>query len=131
MDSRKIALHETLIILIGQIIGVAIMFAMFALLGKFDSRVLLGGLVGGVLAVLHFFSLAIVATLAADKAEAQDVAGGQKLVKAAYPIRLLALAGLLFVCAKSGYFHVVALVVPLAFTRPTITVAEFFRKKGA
>lgn len=129
MDSRRIALHETLIIAIGEAVGVAAMFGIFALLGKFELRVLLGGLAGGVLATLHFFSLAVVATLAADKAEKQDVAGGQKMIKAAYPIRLLALAALLFVLAISGYFHVVALVVPLAFVRPTITLSEFFRKK--
>ena len=29
-----------------------------------------------------------------------------------------------------GLFDVVALVLPLVFVRPTITVAEFFRKKG-
>jgi hypothetical protein len=43
---------------------------------------------------------------------------------------MLAIAGILFACAKSGLFDVVALVLPLVFVRPTITVAEFFRKKG-
>lgn len=131
MESRKIALHETLVIAIGVAIGVGLELGVFALLGMLDLRVLLGSLSGGILSILHFFSLAVVATLAADKAEKQDVAGGQKLIKAAYPIRLLALAGILFVLAKSGYFHVVALVVPLVFVRPTITIAEFFRKKEA
>ncbi len=129
MNSRKIALHETFIIAVGQVIGVVAMFGVFALLGRFDLSVLWGGLAGGTMATLNFFALAVVATLAADKAEKQDVEGGKKLLKASYPIRLVVLALLLFLFAKSGWFNVIALVVPLVFVRPTITLAEFFRKK--
>lgn len=130
MNSRKIALQETLTIAIGVGVGVALMIGVFALLGKFDTSVLLGGLAGGTLAVLHFFSLAVVTTLAADRAEGGDVQSGVKLVQGSYPIRMLVLAAALFLCAKSGWFNVVALALPLAFVRPTITFAEFFRKKG-
>ena len=78
----------------------------------------------------NFFFMAVAATLAADKAEAQDVEGGKKLMKSAYPIRLLVLAVLLILLAKSGYFDVLALALPLLFVRPILTLAEFFRKKG-
>lgn len=130
MDSRKIALKETQTIAIGETVGVALMIGVFALLGKYDTSVLLGGIVGGVLAVANFFAMAMVTTLAADRAEQQDVEGGTKLIQGSYPIRLLVLAAALFICAYSGYFNVVALVIPLLFVRPTITIAEFFRKKG-
>lgn len=129
-ESRKIVLKETGIIAIGEAVCVALMCAVYALLGKFSIAVLLGGLVGLVLATGNFFFLAVVATLAADRAENQDVAGGQKLMKSSYPIRLLVLAGLLILCAKSGVFDVIALVLPLLFVRPVLTIAEFFRKKG-
>ena len=129
-ESRKIVLKETGIIAIGEAVCVALMCAVYALLGKFSISVLLGGLVGLVLATGNFFFLAVVATLAADRAENQDVAGGQKLMKSSYPIRLLVLAGLLILCAKSGVFDVIALVLPLLFVRPVLTIAEFFRKKG-
>lgn len=130
MESRKIALHETGIVAIGVAICVGLMFGIYALIGRFSMAVLLGGLVGGLVSVLNFFFMAIVATLAADRAENQDVIGGQKLISSSYPLRMLALAGILFVCAKSGLFDLIALVLPLVFVRPTITVAEFFRKKG-
>ena len=130
MNSRKIALHETGIIAIGVLIGTAAMIGVFALLNHFSLNVLLGGLFGAILSILNFFSMAIVSTLAADRAESQDVEGGKKLLKSSYPIRLLVLAALLIVFAKSGYFNVIALVLPLAFVRPTITISEFFRKKG-
>ena len=48
MDFRKMVLKETGIVAIGEVIGVAAMYGIFALLGKFDSAVLIGGLVGGV-----------------------------------------------------------------------------------
>lgn len=128
MDSRKIALHETAIVAAGEAVGVAVMIGIYALLGKLDTGVVLGGLVGGLVAVLNFFGMAVVATLAADRAEQQDVEGGQKLLKGSYPLRLICMFLVLIVCAKSGWFDVLALVLPLAFVRPTITLAEFFRK---
>lgn len=129
-ESRKLVLKETALIAIGEAICVALMCGVYALIGKFSLAVLLGGLVGLVLATGNFFFMAVAATLAADKAEAQDVAGGQKLMKSSYPVRLLVLAVLLILCAKSGYFDVLALVLPLLFVRPILTVSEFFRKKG-
>ena len=130
-ESRKIVLKETAIIAIGEVLCVAVMCGIYALLGKFNLSVLLGGLVGMVFAIGNFFFMAVAATLAADKAEAQDVEGGKKLMKSSYPIRLLVLAGGMILCAKSGVFDVLALVLPLVFVRPVITLAEFFRKKGA
>lgn len=129
-ESRKIVWKETAIVAVGEVICTALMVGIFALLGHFDMSVLLGGLVGAVVAVTNFLILAIVATLAADKAEQQDVEGGQKLIKASYPVRLLVLAVILIACAKSGVFNVIALVLPLVFVRPVLTLAEFFRKKG-
>ena len=129
-ESRKIVLKETALIAIGELVCVALMCGVYALIGKFSLSVVLGGLVGLVLATGNFFFMAVAATLAADKAEAQDVEGGKKLMKSSYPVRLLVLAVLLILCAKSGFFDVVALVLPLVFVRPVLTVAEFFRKKG-
>ena len=129
-DSRKLVLKETGLIAIGELIGVALMFGVYALIGKFDISVVLGGLVGLLVATGNFFALAVVATLASDKAEAGDPIAGQKLMKSSYPIRLLVMAGVLILCAKSGFFDVIALVVPLLFVRPILTIAEFFKKKG-
>lgn len=130
-ESRKYVLKETLAVLLGEAVCVALMFAVYALIGKFGLSVVLGGLVGVVLATGNFFFMALIATLAADRAEQQDVEGGQKLIKSSWPIRLAVMAVVLFVCAKSGYFDVVALVLPLVFVRPVLTVREFFKKKGA
>ena len=130
-DSRKLVLKETAVIAIGEAVCVALMCGVYGLIGKFDLSVVLGGLVGFLVATGNFFALAVAATLASDKAEAGDPLAGQKLMKSSYPIRLLAMALVLILCAKSGYFDVIALVVPLLFVRPILTIAEFFKKKGA
>lgn len=130
MNSQKIVFKETGIVLLGQVICVPVMYSIFALLGYFDSTVLLGGIVGAVLATANFFFMAISTSLAADKAEKQDVKGGQALIQLSYLLRQILLFVLLIVCAKSGRMHLIALVLPLVFVRLIITIAEFIRKKG-
>ncbi len=130
MNSRKVVFQETAIIAIGQVICVGAMFLVFALLSKFDRSVVLGGVVGGLLAILNFFFMAVCMDLAADKAEKQDVKGGQALVRISYFVRIIVLFIVMFACLKSGYFNIFALLLPLLFVRPTLTIAEFFRKSG-
>lgn len=130
MDSRKIVFRETGIVLLGEVLGVGAMLGVFALLGAFDGKVLWGGAVGGLLAVGNFFVMAVCVSLAADRAQQQNVKGGQALMHTSYLIRMVVLFVLLIACAKSGLFNVIALAVPIIFPRMTITFAEFFRKKG-
>lgn len=130
MDFRRIVYKETAIAAIGEAICVFLMLAIFAMLGNFDKTVLLGGIIGGVLAVANFFFMAIGTSLAADKAEKQDIKGGHAVIKSSYALRMLLLAALLFVCAKSGLCNAVSLVTPLLFVRPVLFLAEFFRRKG-
>ena len=131
MESRKFVLQQTLIIAIGQAVGVGVMLGIFALLGRFDYTVALGGLIGAVIALLNFFFMAVSLTLAADRATQQDVKGGKGLVKSSYAIRTIVMFVVLSLCAKSGHCHVVSLVVPLLLVQPTLLIAEFFRKKEA
>ena len=128
MDSRKFVLKETGMVAVGQAVCVAVMIGIFALMGHYDRTVLLGGIFGGLLATLNFFFMAVGASLAADKAEKQDVKGGQALVQSSYTLRMVLLFVILFALVKSGLCNVIAVVLPLAFTRPIMTLGEFFRK---
>ena len=128
MDSRKFVLKETLIILLGEVICSGAMVGIFALMGMIDVSVVIGAIVGSIMSTLNFFFMAVGATLAADKAEKQDVKGGKALIQSSYTLRLVVLALVLFAFAKSGLCNVFALVIPLVFVRPIITIAEFFRK---
>ena len=130
MDSRKFVLTETAIIFAGELICSAAMVGIFALLGKYDSTVLIGAVVGALAATLNFFFMALIASMAADKAQKQDVKGGQALVQSSYFLRTILLFVVLFAFAKSGLCNVIAMVVPLVFVRPVLTIVEFFRKSG-
>jgi hypothetical protein len=129
MDIRKYVLLQTGVVALGEAIGVAAMIGIFALLGNFDNRVLLGGIVGGIVAILNFFVMVIGVNIAADKAEKQNVAGGQATIKGSYALRMIGMVVVLFAFAKSGLCNVIALVVPLIFVRFTLTLQEFFRRK--
>ena len=130
MESKNTTFRDTLMVAAGQFLCTLIMAAVFALLGKFDLSVLWGGLAGACVATANFFLMSHFANLAADKAEAQDIVGGQKLIQLSYMGRMAGMFLVLALCAKSGRFHVLTLVLPLAFTRPILTLAELFKKKG-
>ncbi len=130
MNIRKFILKETGIIAIGQLICVGAMMGIFALLGHFDLTVIIGGIVGIVLSLGNFFFMAISADLAAEKAKNQDVKGGQAAIKFSFLLRLAVIFVVMLAFAKSGLANAIAMVLPLVFVRPILTVAEFFRKTG-
>ena len=128
MESRKIVFKETLIVAVGLLLCSGIMLALYALLGNLTQPVWVGAIGGSALALANFFFMAVGASLAADKAEAQDVAGGQKLLHLSQLLRYVLLAVILFVCIKSDFCDALAPEQPLVFVRPVLTVGVFFRK---
>lgn len=131
MEAKKYVFRQTGIVALGQVVCIAVMLGIFALLGSFDYTVVLGAVAGALVATLNFLFMAIGISLAADKAQEQNVKGGKSLVTGSYMIRIVVMFLVLFACGKSGHFNVIALVAPLVFVRPTLTVAEFFKKKGS
>ena len=129
MDSRQIVLKETGMIAIGELVCVAVMLGVFALLNRLDSSVWLGAAAGTVLAVGNFFFMAVTTGMAVDRAKEDDAKTGKRLVQTSQTVRLLVLAVLLFALGKSGLCNVLSLLLPLAFVRPAMMVMEFFRKK--
>ncbi len=121
---------ETGIVALGQTICVAVMVGVFALLGKYDISVLLGGIVGGILGIAYFLSMVICANIATKKALAQDVKGGQALMQTSYMLRMVGLFGALVLCALTKRFHLLALVLPIVFVRPIVGVADLLKRKG-
>ena len=130
MDNRKYVLSQALIILIGELALSALMVGIFAILGYWDFSVVLGAVAGAVIATLNHLVLVLGVMAAASKAEKQDVKGGQMLVQMSYMGRLIGLFLVLVLCAKSGIFNLIALVIPLVFTRPILTITDHFNKKG-
>ena len=129
MQSRKIVFRETGIIGIGELLFSGLMVGVFAVLGKLSAAVIWSALAGSLLMTANYFFMAVTASLAADRAEKGDVEQGKKLMMTSSLIRLLLLGGMLVVGIRLGA-NVLALVLPLAFVRPILLLAEFFRKKG-
>lgn len=130
MNSRILIFRETLPVAIGQCICAAAMLGAFLLAGRFDSTVLWGGIAGSLISLGNFLLMSFFAGLAADKAAHKDVAEGQKLLRLSYMGRMAGLLAALVICAKSGHFHVLALALPLLFTRPILTIVVLFSRKG-
>ena len=130
MDSRKFLFTQTGLVFAGEVLCSAAMVGVFALLGKYDSTVLIGAAVGAIAATANFFFMALVASMAAEKAMHQNVKGGEAMIKGSYIARMAVLFVVLYAFVKSGLCNVITLVVPLIFVRPILTIAEFFRKPG-
>lgn len=130
MDPRKFIIKETALLALGEAVCVAAIVGIFAMLGQFDYKVILGGFIGLLIAVGNFFFMAISSDAAADRAMDQDVKGGKAAIKASYTLRLIIMGVLLFVFAKSGHCNLIAMVCPLFLVFPILTVIEFFRKAG-
>lgn len=130
MDNRKYILSQGLIVLIGELVLSALMVGVFAILGYFDLSVVLGAAAGSTIATVNHLVLVLGVLAASSKAEQQDVKGGQMLVQMSYMGRLIGLFLILVLCAKSGVFNLIALALPLVFTRPVLTIAEHLTKKG-
>ena len=121
---------ETGIVAAGQAICIGIMLGVFALLGKFDMAVLLGGAVGGVISIAYFLSLVICVNIATKKALHEDVKGGQVLMQTAHILRMVGLFAVLALCAQSDAFNLIALALPVVFVRPIMGIAAYIRGKG-
>lgn len=130
MDNRKYVFSQVLTVLIGELLMSALMVGVFAILGYFDQSVIYGAAAGAVIATLNHLVLVLGVMAASEKAEKQDVKGGQMLVQMSYFGRTIGLFLILVLCAKSGIFNLFALVIPLVFTRPILTITEKYNKKG-
>ena len=117
MSIRNPVYRETAAIAVGEVLCVGLMLGVYALAGQLDRAAVLG-------------FMAVGASLAADRAEQQNVKGGTALVRMSFLLRYLVLFLILFAAAKSERFQVLALVLPLVFVRPILMLGEFFRKSG-
>lgn len=121
---------EAGIMALGQAICVTLMVGIFALLDKYDTSVLLGGIAGGILGIAYFMSMVVCANIATKKALKQDVKGGQAFMQMSYTLRMVGLFAALVLCAMTKRFNLLALVLPIVFVRPIVAVAELIERRG-
>lgn len=130
MNTRRFVLRETGMLALGELLCAGVTVGVFALVGYYSTQVLLGAIIGVILAVGNFFLMAVAAEAAADRAMNEDVKGGKALVKASQGMRLLVLFVLILLLAKTGVCNPIAMAVPVLAASPVLMVVEFFRKAG-
>ena len=115
------------------LVCIAVMLAVYALLGRLDRMVLLGGLFGWLLAIGNFLSLSITVSNALDRAaNGGSPQKAQLEIKTSSVVRPLVLAVMYIVHFRAKVGDPVAALLPLLFAQVAIKVLEFFRndKKG-
>ena len=134
MNDKQQTRRELLIFALGELICLGLIYGAYALLGKLDSKVLLGGAVGMVTAVLNYFLMAVtVYAAAADRAierlNLPRPVRAKRMVSLSMLGRFALMVAILVIGAKSGQCDVIAMVIPLLLFRVLIFVGEFFRRK--
>lgn len=122
------ALRSMLPILLTVPLMSGIMIGVYALLGKLTAQVLLGALLGTVVALLNFTVMTFSVIKAEDAASPEK---GALQVRGNYTLRMIVLAVVLILALKTKRFDPVATVLPLCFNRIAIFISELFRKKEA
>lgn len=122
----KALFRDLLPMLLGVPVLTLVMFAVYALIGKWRWQVLTGGLLGCAV-VLGYFLMLTFSLLRAEQAE--TVTKGRFTAQGGVILRMLVLLGVLVFALKSGWFEPLATLLPLIFLRPAIFLSELFRKK--
>ena len=115
-----------------ELVCVALMLVVYALLGRFGTKVLIGGLLGGGLAIVNFLLLSISVARAADRAEQTGEAAKATLsIRSSAVFRLLGIAVILIFVLRAELADPLAALLPLIFLQLCINLVGFFRKDGA
>lgn len=108
---------------------VAVMLAVYGVLGFFSVKVLLGAIVGYLLAMGNFVSLSITVSNALDRAARdQEPQRAQLSIQSSSVIRLLVLAAIYILLFRAKVCDPLATLLPLLLAQAALKLVEFFRK---
>ncbi len=112
---------ETGHIALGTAVGVAIMLAVFALLGRFNAGVLASGILGGGIAVGNFFLLGLTVQKISNDGNEER---GRKWMQFSYNMRMLIMVVWLIIAFAVPFLNWVAALLPMLLPRLTIAVMQ-------
>ena len=96
-ENKNPIIVETLRILLGMVICLVLMLGVYFLIGKYQTKVLIGGILGTLIAVGNFFFMAIgLSNIVQDSTEARI----RVKTQASFMIRTLVMLALLVVAIK-------------------------------
>lgn len=137
MKPQKAVLHETARIALGVFALVAVMFIVYAAIGRFNIMVLCGGLYTGILAVANFFIMGLTVQSITDKVGEQTrsdqeiealTAQMKARMQTSYTLRTIAMFALVIVGIAVLKFDGLATILPLAFPRLVIFLLQLTGK---
>jgi len=103
--------------------------AIYAVVGRFTTAVLLGGLLGTVIAVGNFLALSITVSNALDRAAAGDNSVKACMsIQSSSVVRTAILAVIYVLLFHAKVCDPLAALLPLLFAQAAIKLIEFFRK---
>ena len=137
---------DTVWLALGEAIVALIISAVFLLINKFDYTVVTGAILGGAVTVVNFLILSVgvnraINRFVAERGEkAMDEEEAEKYAKEhgiavqnammkSYMFRMLLMIGSLVLAGISGWFDIIATVIPLLMYRPLLYVTEFIKTK--
>lgn len=128
MEKYREMLGQVLRLAVIVAVCVAVMLGIYALMGLFSRKVLIGGLLGGGIAIAHFVFLSITVSRAIDRAsEKNNVSGLQLAIQASAGIRLLILAVVLILLFKAQICDPVATLIPLLVAQVALKFIDLFQ----
>lgn len=133
MQKNRDVLRQVGGLAVALLVCIAVMLAVYALLGRLDRLVLQGAVFGWILAVGNFLSLSITVSNALDHAaNGGSPQKAQLEIQTSSVVRPLVLALIYIVLFRAKVCDPVAALLPLLFAQVAIKVLEFFRndKKG-
>lgn len=150
MQKKNMPVSEIIFLTAGEIAVSLIIIGVYLILKRFSYAVVTGALLGSAVTVFNFVFLSVSVNRAVDKVMAEK--GDKELteeeaaafaaehqaviaraVKGSYLLRQIVMLGALVLAFLSGWFDVLATLIPLLMFRPLITVHGLLKKdtKGA
>lgn len=119
-------LREFLPVLVTEVVLSGLMLLVYALIGRWSLKVLLGGLLGTAAELLNFTVMTF-SLLRAEQAETPQK--GQLAAKGNYLLRTAVLLAVLIGALITGYFDPLATLLPLCFMRIALFTVNLKRTK--
>ena len=137
---------DTVWLAIGEAIVAALISVVFLLIGKFNYSVVTGAVLGGAVTVINFLILSVGINRAinkfveergdkemdeeeADKYAKEHGMTVQNAMMKSYMLRMFLMIGALVLAGITGWFDIIATVIPLLMYRPILYVTEFIKTK--
>ena len=146
-NKNKLSLYiDTVWLGIGEAIVAALISVVFLLIGKFNYSVVTGAVLGGAVTVINFLILSVGINRAinkfveergdgemdeeeADKYAKEHGMTVQNAMMKSYMLRMFLMIGALVLAGITGWFDIIATVIPLLMYRPILYVTEFIKTK--